>query len=201
MKLYHFAYRFSTLLIKSVYLLTFILTMASCSKDGTGKFKLDNAMYFTLQTGAKSYSTFGYTNTEVKDMFGGPELTITFVSDSQGNPQTRALLVATENITSGVNTVVFTMGDCAVDWYMQKPDTGVFGSYQEVIGLTTSNTFSATGTTGFYLDKNGLNLSISKQDTHNGRNTLEGTFTATLRPVSDTIQSQLATGSFRAYVK
>lgn len=158
-------------------------------------------MYFTLQTGAKSYSTFGYTNTEVKDLFNGPELTITFVTDSLGKPQTQALLVATENIISGVNTVEFTMGDCAVDWYMQKPETTAFGTYKEVMGQLTSNTFTAAGTTGFFLDKNGLNLVITKQDTHNGRNTLEGTFTANLKPVTDTTQSQPATGTFRAYVK
>jgi hypothetical protein len=200
MKLFQFVSRNIPSLITMICLSSLILQMTSCSKDGSGKFKLDNAMYFTILTGAKSYSTFGYTNTQVKDMFGGPELTITFITDSLGKPQTRALLIATENIISGINTVEFTMGDCAVDWYVQKPDNGVFGNYQEVIGLTTSNTLVATGTTGFYLDKTGLNLVITKQDIHNGRNTLEGTFTATLRSVSDTTQSQPATGSFRAYV-
>ena len=190
-----------TLFRTAIFITCLSLAFLSCKKDGTGKFKLDNAMYFTLQTGAKSYSTFGYTNSQVKEMFGGPEIIITFVTDNSGNPQTRALLVATENIISGVNTVEFTLGDCAVDWYVQKPDNGAFGTYKEVLGQLTGNTFTAAGTTGFYLDKNGLNLIITKQDTHNGRNTLEGTFTANLRPVSDTTQSQSATGSFRAYIK
>ena len=189
-----------TLLKNTVAAIFLLILVASCNKDGTGKFKLDNAMYFTLQTGAKSYSTFGYTNSQEKDLFGGPEIIVTFLTDNSGNPQTRALLVATENIISGVNTVEFTLGDCAVDWYMQKPENGAFGTYKEVMGQLTSNTFTAAGTTGFFLDKNGLNLIITKQDTHNGRNTLEGTFTANLRPVSDTTQSQSATGSFRAYI-
>jgi hypothetical protein len=174
---------------------------ASCSKDGSGKFKLDNAMYFTLQTGAKSYSTFGYTNSQVKDMFGGPELSITFDTDSLGKPETKALLVATDNIISGVSTVEFTMGNCYADWYLSKPDNAAFGTYKEVIGQLTSNRISVNGSTDFYLDKNGLILNIVKQDVHNGRNTLEGNFTAILRPATDTTQSQPATGTFRAYVR
>jgi hypothetical protein len=184
--------------------LLFILIVVSgiaCEKDGSGHFKPDNAMYFTLQTGAQTYSTFGYTNTQVPDMFGGPEISSYYVTDTAGIGKTQMLLVVTEKITSGINTVEFTMGNCYVDWYMARTGNSVLGNYKEVIGQFTSNVLKLNGTTTYYLDKSGLDLSIVKQDMHNGRNTLEGTFTAVLRPAADTIKSQPASGSFRAYIK
>ncbi len=181
-------------------ILSVALCMA-CEKDGSGHFKLDNTMYFTLQTGAQTHSTFGYTNTQVPDMFGGPEISTSYITDAAGIGKTQTLLVVVKKITSGINTVEFTMGNCYADWYMASPGNSVLGSYKEVLGQLTHNVFTINDTTVFHLDKNGLDFNILKQDVHNGRITVEGTFSAVLRPAADTTKSQPATGSFRAYVK
>ncbi len=72
----------------------FVALYMACEKDGSGHFKLDNAMYFTLQTGAQTFSTFGYTNTQVSDMFGGPEISTSYITDASGIGKTQMLLVA-----------------------------------------------------------------------------------------------------------
>jgi hypothetical protein len=186
---------------KFLFSLLIVALCMACEKDGSGHFKLDNAMYFTLHSGAQTYSTFGYTNTQISDMVGGPEISTSYITDASGIGKTQMLLVAAEKITRGINTIEFTMGNCYADWYMAKPDNSVLGNYKEVIGQLTNNVFRINGTTSFFLDKNGFDLKILKQDIHNGRSTLEGTFTAVLRPAADTAQLQQATGSFRAYVK
>ena len=187
---------------KTSFLAIAILLFSSCTKDGSGHYKLDNAMYLTIQTGAKSYSTYGYTNTQVSDMIGGPEIIITYLPDSSGAAQVQALFTAVNQITSGYNTIEFTMGNGYADIYMSKPGNDYFGNYKDLIGGQTTNTIRiGNPELEFWLDKKGFSFTITKRDTHNGRSTMEGIFSGLLHLASDTSVTQTASGSFRAYVK
>ena len=185
--------------------LLFILIVVSgiaCEKDGSGHFRLDKAMYFTIQTGAKSYSTYGHTNTQVSDMIGGPQISITYLPDSTGAAQVQALFVSINQIISGFNTVEFTMGNCYADIYMSKPGNDYFGNYKDLIGGQTTNVIHVGDPKlEYWIDKNGFSVTITKLDTHNGRSTMEGIFSGLLHLAADTSVTQTASGSFRAYVK
>ena len=187
---------------KSILLICTLLLISSCSKDGSNHFQLDKIINITIQAGADTYSTYGYTNTQVSSMFGGPEISITNNPDSTGAAQTQVLFVATDQITSGVNTVEFIMGNCTADWYMSKSGSQVIGQYINLPGTQTSNTFTINNNAKqYWLYKKPFIFSITKQDTHNGRPTLEGSFSVTLRLSTDTSVTQSASGTFRAYIR
>jgi len=170
--------------------------LSGCEKDGSGHFELDKTMYLTIETGGKTYSTYGYTNSQSSDMFGGPSITLTYY----GANEVRAGFVTTNKIESGINTVEFVMGDIYADWYMSKPGTTFLGNYPTLVG-NQENQIIRVGDPAleYWFDKNEFNFNITIQDNHNNRTTLEGSFSGKLHLASDTSVKQSAIGQFRAY--
>ena len=170
--------------------------LSGCEKDGSGHLELDNTMYLTIETGGKIYSTYGYTNSQESDMFGGPSITLTY----NGANEVRAGFVTTNKIERGVNTVEFLMGNAYADLYMSKPGTTFLGNYTSLIGNEETQ-FLRLGIPEFeyWFDQDEFSFNISKQDSHNGRTTLEGNFSGLLHLASDTTIKQSASGTFRAY--
>jgi hypothetical protein len=93
------------------------------------------------------------------------------------------------------------MGNCYADLYMSKPGTSNFGTYKDFTGKQTTQILRLGDTNQeYWFDKNGFNFTITKQDTYNGRATMEGIYSGVLHLASDTAVTQTANGSFRAYI-
>ena len=168
----------------------------ACEKDKKDQFALDKTMYLTIQTGGKTYTSYGYTNNQESDMFGGPELSLV------GQMKAEALFVATNKIESGINTVEFEMGNSYADLYMTRPDTVLSGPFTTFVGNQASQVIRlGDPEQEFWFDKNGFVFTITAQGTHNNRPTYEGNFSGMLHLATDTTVKQSATATFRAYLK
>jgi len=189
--------------MKAVFCLAvFLLPFMACDKPGTGHYNLDNAMYLTLQTGGQSYSTYGYTDIHDANIFGGPEISFTNTPDSTGAAQVQAGFIAVTEIQSAYDATLFSMGNCYADWYMSKPGTDKFGSFINFIGSQTTQIIRIGDVPReYWFDKKSFIFTITKQDIHKGRSTMEGSFSGILHLASDTAVIQTVSGSFRAYVK
>lgn len=188
--------------MKTFCFFVFLLLLLSCDKPGTGHYNLDNTMYLTLQTGGQSYSTYGYTDIHDASIFGGPEISFTNTPDSTGAAQVQAAFITITEIQSAYDATLFSMGNCYADWYMSKPGTDKLGSYINLIGSQSTQIIRIGDTPReYWLDKKGFIFTITKQDTYNGRSTMEGTFSGLLHLASDTAVTQSASGTFRAYLR
>jgi hypothetical protein len=189
------------ILILLVFLPAMLILQTGCSKDGgSGKNYniIDKNYFFTVNIGGKSYTSYGWFQSDYSDVWNGaPYIFTSFDIDPlNGDTTWTRNITVIDYVTN--NASPKSVGNCNASFKLTKKGTNM-GTYTVVKGPRADNKFYDLDGKSYFIDQEGEQFNITNRSPVGASKPyVEGNFQCNLWEVNGSTTTRIpATGTFR----